>query len=139
MADGANLYQQLKDALDTFKQFLDSEKEPLHTAASTLKPIVPQVGDLLSKLIDLMGQLKTTVNNIDVGSIPGLDKISQFTTSATALLQTAEGLLPQQKSAIDEVLNVAGVVTGLPSFTTLKQDITSLLDAVIADLNAINA
>jgi hypothetical protein len=139
MPDSANLYQELKDALGTFKQFVDSEKDPLHTAVSTLKPIVPQVGDLLSKLIDLMGQLKTAVNNINVGSIPGLDKISQFTSSATTLLKTAEGLLPQQKSVIDDVLSVANVVTGLPSFTTLKQDIISLLDAVIADLTAINA
>jgi hypothetical protein len=139
MPDSANLYQELKDALGTFRQFVDSEKDPLHTAVSTLKPIVPQVGDLLNKLIDLMGQLKTAVNNIDVGSIPGLDKISQFTSSATTLLQTAEGLLPQQKSAIDDVLSVANVVTGLPSFTTLKQDIVTLLDAVIADLTAINA
>jgi hypothetical protein len=139
MSGSANLYQQLKDALDTFKQFLDGEKDTLHTAVSTLKPIVPQVGDLMSKLIDLMGQLKTAVNNIDVGSIPGLDKISQFTSSATALLQTAGGLLPAQKSAIDDVLSVAGVVTGLPSFSTLKQDIIALLDAVVVDLTAINA
>jgi len=139
MSDTSNLYQQLKEALNTFKTFLDSERDTLHTAVSTLKPIVPQVGDLLGKLIDLMGQLKTAVNNIDVNSIPGLDKVSQFTGSATTLLQTAEGLLPSAKAAIDDVLSVASVVTGLPSFTTLKADILGLLDAVIADLTAINA
>jgi ABC-type transporter Mla subunit MlaD len=139
MSDTSNLYQQLKDALNTFKTFLDSEKDTLHTAVSTLKPIVPQVGDLLGKLIDLMGQLKTAVNNIDVNSIPGLDKVSQFTSSATTLLQTAEGLLPSARAAIDDVLSVASVVTGLPSFTTLKADILGLLDAVVADLTAINA
>src|SRR4051812_31817228 len=139
MSDTSNLYQQLKDALTTFKTFLDSETATLHTAVSGLRNIVPQVGDLMAKLIDLMGQLKTAVNNIDLGSIQGLDKVSQFTSSATTLLQTAQNLLPSAKAAIDDVLSVASVVTGLPSFTTLKADILGLLDAVIVDLNSINA
>jgi hypothetical protein len=133
----SNLYQELKDALTTFKQFLDSSAATLKPAIAALAPIVPQVGDLLTKLITLMGQLKDAINNVDVGAIPGLSEISQFTTSATTLLQTAESLLPAQKSAIDDVLSVANVVTSLPSFTTLKQDILDLLTGVINDLNSL--
>jgi hypothetical protein len=139
MSDTSNLYQQLKDALTQFKQFLDTNTATLKPAIAALKPIVPQVGDLLSKLIDLMGQLKTAVTNINVGAVPGLAQISQFTSSATTLLQTAEALLPSQKSAIDDVLSVANVVTGLPSFDTLKQDILDLLTAIVGDLNTLNS
>jgi ABC-type transporter Mla subunit MlaD len=137
MADPSNLYQELKDALTQFKQFLDTNTATLKPAIAALTPIVPQIGDLLSKLITLMGQLKDAINNINVDNIPGLAQLSQFTTSVTTLLQTAETLLPDQKSAIDEVLGAANVVTGLPSLSTVKQDILDLLTGIINDLNAL--
>ena len=137
MPDSSNLYQELKDALTQFKQFLDTGTATLKPAIALLLPVVPQVGDLLTKLISLMGQLKDAINNIDVGAIPGLSEVSQFTASATTLLQSAEALLPQQKSAIDDVLNVANVVTSLPSFSTLKQEILDLLTGIISDLNSL--
>ncbi|GJH28943.1 hypothetical protein [Caballeronia novacaledonica] len=139
MPDTSNLYDQLKDALTQFKSFIDTNTAELKPAIAALKPIVPQVGDLLNKLISLMGELKTAINNIDVGAIPGLDKVSTFTTSITTLLQTAESLLPSEKSAIDDVLSAASVVTGLPSLSTVKKDILDLIDAIIGDLNALNS
>jgi ABC-type transporter Mla subunit MlaD len=138
MTDTSNLYQQLKDALTQFKQFLDTSTAQLKPAIAALKPIVPQIGDLLNKLISLMTQLKDAINKLDVGAIPGLDKVSQFTTSVTTLLQTAESLLPDQKSAIDAVLGAANVVTGLPSIGAVKQDILDLLTGIINDLTALN-
>lgn len=135
----SNLFQELHDALTQFKQFIEANQATLKTAITGLKSIVPQVGDLLTKLITLMGQLKDAVNNLNVSAIPGLDKISQFTTAATSLLQAAEALLPQQKSAIDDVLSAANVVTGLPSLGAIKQEILDLLTAVVTDLQALNA
>jgi hypothetical protein len=139
MTTGSNLYQDVKDALTQFKQFLDSSTAELKPAIAALKPIVPQIGDLLAKLIDLMGQLKTAISNLDVNNIPGLAQVSQFTSGITSLLTTAEALLPQEKPAIDEVLGAANVITGLPSLSTIKQDILDLLDAIVGDLNALNA
>ncbi len=137
MADPSNLYQELKDALTQFKQFLDSSTATLKPAIAALKPIVPQIGDLLDKLIGLMGQLKDAINNINVDNIPGLSQVSQFTSSVTTLLQTAETLLPSEKSAIDDVLGAANVVTSLPSLSAVKQDILALLTGIINDLNAL--
>jgi hypothetical protein len=138
MSGSTNLYQQMKDALTSFDQFVTSNTATLSTAVTTLKPIVPQVGDLLTKLTAMMVQLKTAVNNINVASVDGLTAVSQLTSSAAALLQTAEQLLPAQKAAIDDVLGVAQVVSGLPSFSAIKTDIVALLDKVIGDLGAIN-
>ncbi len=130
-----NLYQDLKNALSDFKKFLDDNTATIKPAIVALKSIIPQIGDLLDKLIDLMGKLKTEINNLNVSAIPGLDKVSAFTTAAKTLLTTAENLLPNDKSSIDDVLSVVNVVSGLPSLDAVKTDILTLIDGIIADLN----
>jgi hypothetical protein len=139
MADSSNLYQEVKDAMTTFKKFLDDNTAALKPAIAALKPIVPQIGDLLTKLIGLMGELKTAITNIDVTNVPGLSQVSAFTSGIVALLQTAESLLPQEKAAIDDVLGAASVVTSLPSLSTVKQDILNLIDGIVSDLKSLNS
>jgi hypothetical protein len=139
MADSSNLYQEVKDAMTTFKKFLDDNTAALKPAIAALKPIVPQIGDLLTKLIGLMGELKTAITNIDVTNVPGLSQVSAFTSGIVALLQTAESLLPQEKAAIDDVLGAASVVTSLPSLSTVKQDILNLIDGIVSDLTSLNS
>ena len=134
-----NLFQELKDALQTFKDFMDAEGPTIQPAVQALRSIIPQITELLDKLIDLMNKLKTEINNLNVSAIPGLDKVSTFTTSIKSLLQTAENLLPDEKSTIDEVIAVADVVTGLPSVEQLKGEITSLIDAIIGHLNTLKS
>jgi ABC-type transporter Mla subunit MlaD len=138
VADTSNLYQQLKEALQQFKDFLDKEAATLGPAIRALKPMVPQIGDLLTKLISLMNQLHDAVNAIDVTGIRGLQEVTQFTANVTTLLQTAKSLLPAQKAAIDDVVGAAGVVTQLPSLTDVKQQITGLIAAITADLQKLN-
>ncbi len=135
----SNLYQDLKNALTDFKTFLDANVATIKPAISALKSIVPQVGDLVTQLITLMNQLKTEIQNLNVNNVPGLSQLSSFTTSAQTLLQTAENLLPDQKSNIDAVLSVISVVGSLPSLDTVKQDILTLLDGIIGDLNSLNS
>jgi hypothetical protein len=138
MAD-TNLYQDLKNALNDFKTFLDTNVPTIKPAIQALKAIVPQIGTLLTSLIDLMGKLKTEIQSINVGAIPGLDKVAAFTASAKTLLTTAEGLLPADKPAIDQVLSAIDVVAGLPTLDTVKADILTLIDAIVAQLNSLNA
>lgn len=139
MSNGSNLYQQLKDALTTFKNFLDQNTAALKPAIQALKPIVPQVGDLLTKLVSLMNELKTAVQNLNVDQIPGLSTVSSFTDSAKTLLTTAETLLPSEKGAIDDVLGAMNVVGSLPSLKQIKQDILDLITAIITDLTNLNS
>ncbi|MBV8580270.1 MAG: hypothetical protein JO225_03635 [Candidatus Eremiobacteraeota bacterium] len=138
MAD-TNLYQDLKNALSDFKSFLDTNTATIKPAITALKSLVPQIGTLLTSLIDLMGKLQTEIDSINVGAIPGLDKVSAFTQSAKTLLTTAEGLLPDEKSSIDSVLSAIDVVGGLPSLDSVKTDIDNLIKAIVADLNTLNA
>lgn len=135
MPTGQNLYSDLKNALSTFKDFLDQNTATLKPAIQALESVVPQISDLVSKLIDLMGKMKTEIQNLNVSGVPGLDQVSKFTSAITTVLTTAQSLLPDQASAIQDVLNVTSVVTGLPSLDSIKQDILTLIDGIVADLN----
>lgn len=130
-----NLFDELKAALTTFKDFLHTNVGVIKPAVQALKEIVPQVGELIGKLIDLMGKLKTEINDLNPNVVPGLDKVSEFTTGVTSLLTTAKNLLPNEAGAIDEVLAITDVVSSLPSLDAVKAEIIALLDAIIADLN----
>jgi len=138
MAD-TNLYEDLKKALADFKSFLDTNVATIKPAVQALKAIIPQIGELIDKLIDLMGQLKTEIQNLNVSAIPGLDKVSAFTTGVKTLLTTAEDLLPNQKSAIDDVLGVVNVVSALPSLDAIKAEILALIDGIVANLNTLKS
>ena len=137
MAD-TTLYQDLKSALSDSKTFLDTNTATIKPAVLALKAIVPQIGTLLTELIDLMGKLKTDIQNLNVSAIPGLDKVATFTQSAKTLLTVAESLLPQDKASIDQVLAAVNVVASLPTLDSVKGDILALIDAIVADLNNLN-
>jgi hypothetical protein len=130
-----NLYADLKNALNDFKTFLDANTATIAPAIKSLEAVVPQISDLVSKLIDLMGKMKTELQNLNVAGIPGLEQVSKFTTAVTTVLTTAKSLLPDQATTIQEVLDVTNVVTGLPSLDTVKADILKLIDDIVADLN----
>ena len=63
---GTNLYADLKTALTDFKTFLDTNLTTIKPAISALKSIVPQVGDVIVKLIALMGKLKAEISSLNV-------------------------------------------------------------------------
>jgi hypothetical protein len=134
-----NLYQDLKDALQEFKDFLHSNIGTIKTAYQALQQLVPRVGALVDGLIDVLGKVKAEISKLNVSAIPGLQEISTFVTSTTTFLQKAKTLLPDQAGPIDNVLAAADVVGGLPSLDQVKVEILSLIDAVVADLNSLKA
>jgi hypothetical protein len=136
---GENIYQELKDILQEFKDFLDTNVPVIKPAITALKSLVPQISELLTKLIELMNALKTEITNLDVSGIPGLAEASEFTSKVKAFLEAAKSLLTDQADEINAVLEIADVVTGLPSLDAVKGDILSLLDAIIAHLNNLNS
>jgi hypothetical protein len=136
MPNPQNLYQDLKNALEQFKGFLDTNAPVIKPA---IGPINTALGgrlfELLDKLIALMNQLKTEINGINVGAVPGLSQVSQFTTAVKTLLETSKNLLPNEAATIDDVLGVVNVVSSLPSLDTVKADIISLINDIIGHLN----
>jgi hypothetical protein len=138
MAD-TNLYDDLKKALQELKDFLEHNTATIKPAIQALAGAVPQINTLINELIDLLGKLKTEINNLNVAGIPGLAQVSQFTQAATAVLTSAKALLPDEASAIDQVLGAANVVGGLPTLDQVKAEIISLIDAIVADLNQLKS
>lgn len=134
-----NLFDELKNVLQDFKDFLDANVPTIRPAIQALTSLIPQVGELIDKLVGLMNSLKTEINKLDVSAIPGLSEVSSFTTKIGTFLDAAESLLPDQAGTIADVRSVANVVTGLPSLDAVKTEILALVDAIIAHLNSLKA
>ncbi len=140
MAQPANLFQELRDALKEFRDFLASPAVTLvKQAIQALAALIPQINELVDKLIALMDKLKTEIDKLDVGTIPGLEEVSDFTGKITTLLTTAKNLLPAQAGAIDDVLSVANVVTSLPSLDAIKTEIKNLITEITTQLQSLKA
>lgn len=134
-----NLFEQLEAALTDFKQFLDENVPVIKPAINAIAELIPQVNELLDLLIGLMNDLKTEIQNLDVSAIPGLEEVSEFTGKIGGLLEATAKLLPEASDEIEEISDVADVVTGLPSLDELKAEIVTLIDAVLAHLNSLKS
>lgn len=130
-----NLYQDLTNALQELKDFLDTNTAVIKPAIQQIAALVPQVTEVIDQLIALLNSLKEEIENLDVSGIPALAQVAQFTTAVTTVLNTSKSLLPAQSGPIDDVLGVMSVLTGLPSLDDLKGDITGLITNIVANLN----
>jgi hypothetical protein len=138
MAD-QTLFEQLKDVLDDFKKFLDDNVGTIKPAINAIAALVPQVNELIDLLIGLLGKLKTEIDKLDVGAIPGLAEVSEFTGKIPAFLDAAKKILPGEAASIDSIADVASVVTGLPSVGDVKTELLALIDAIVAHLTSLKA
>jgi ABC-type transporter Mla subunit MlaD len=140
MADPADLFHELNDALEAFKAYIDPASatgQAIKQAVGALDTLHVPIKDLLTKLITLMQQLKQAVSDIDPASIPGLADVAKFAKAVTDLLNAAKVLLPGQSAEIQDVLDTAGAVTALPSLADVKQAILDNLTVIITDLGVI--
>lgn len=137
MADTPNLYQELRDALKEFNDFLDANVPKIKEAVVALGSMFPKLKELIGKLIELMGNLKKEIEKLDVTAVPGLSELSKFTTGVTTLLTTAKNLLPSQAGAIEDVLGAVNVVGSLPTFQNLKDEILTLIGKIVTHLNTL--
>jgi hypothetical protein len=136
MAD-PNLFEQLKEVLADFKSFLDDNVATIKPAIQAIASLIPQITELIDLLVELLGKLKTELQNLDVGAIPGLGEVAEFTGKIPAFLDAAKKILPSETSSIDSIADVASVVTGLPSVDEVKAELLSLIDAITAHLNSL--
>lgn len=133
----ASLFEDLKNALQEFKDFLDQNVTTIKPAIVALKSMIPQIGELLDKLIELMNKLKDEITNLNV-NIDGLAQAAQFTDMMKNFLNAMKTLLPDEADEIDSVLEVANLVTGLPSLDEVKAEILGLITAITGHLRTLN-
>jgi phage-related protein len=135
MSEG-NIYQELKDVLQDFKDFLDDNVPTIKPAIQALSSLIPQVVELLDLLIGLMNDIKTEIQDLDVSAIPGLGEVSSFTDNIRAFLDASSDLIPDEaEGTVEDIRAVINVVGGLPSLDEVKQDILDLVDAIVGHLN----
>lgn len=138
MAD-QTLFEQLKEVLADFKKFLDDNVGTIKPAINAIAAIVPQVNELIDLLTGLLGKLKTEIDKLDVGAIDGLAEVAEFTAKIPAFLEAAKKILPGEAASIDQISDVASVVTGLPSVGDVKTELLGLIDAIVVHLNSLKA
>jgi phage-related protein len=137
---GTNLFEDIKKALTDFKTFLDGNVGKIKPAVKPLDQLTNgRVTDLINKLIDLMNKLKAEIDKLDPNLVPGLDDVTKFTQNIKALLDASKSLLPGEAGAIKEISDVADIVTSLPSVTQLKNEIKTLIDAIVAHLTSLKS
>lgn len=133
-----NLFEEMKDALEDFKSFLDQNIGTIRPAVQAIAAMIPEVNDFIDQLAGVLDQLKTKINELNT-NIPGLTEATEFTGKVTSFLETAKSLVPDAASEIDAVLETASVVTSLPSLDQVKTEILNLLDAIIAHVNSLKS
>lgn len=132
-----NLYQDLKNVLQEFTDFLDPKVAVIKPAIRALAALIPQINDLLDQLISVLNQVKTTIQNLDVGAIQGLDEVTTFTAHVRTFLGEAKKLLPDQSSTIDTALGTLDVVGSLPSIDQVRGEIVTLIDHLVQTLSGL--
>ncbi|WP_163541330.1 hypothetical protein [Occultella kanbiaonis] len=132
-----NLFEELKAVLADFKTFLDDNVATIKPAIQAIASLVPQVTELIDLLVELMNKLKTEIQNLDVGAIPGLGEVAEFTGKIPAFLDAAKKILPGETGAIESIADVASVVTGLPSVDQVKTELLDLITAITTHLNSL--
>jgi hypothetical protein len=136
MADPQNIYKDLQTALQQFETFLKTNVPLIKPAVKPIDAALSgRLTELLTKLIDLLNKIKAEIAKINVGSVPGLAQVSQFSTAVKTLLETSKNLLPSEAGTINDVLGAVNVIGGLPSVDTVKEDINKLINDIIGELN----
>lgn len=132
-----NIFSELKALLDDFDTFLSGETVTQVTEAiSAVAAIIPQVNELIDKPISILQALKTEIDKFSIGDIPNVSTVAGFAERLGAFLEASKTLLPQQAGTIDDVVDVAEVVAGLPNLSEqLKTELKAVIDRIIAKFN----
>ena len=126
MAD-TNVYQDLKDALSKFKDFMTTNLDIIKTALKAAAAFIPQVPGVIDQLVGLLNTLKSEIDKIDPSKLTGVAQISALTDGVGAILTATKAILPDQSAAIEGVTTALGVLKSVPSLTQIKADILSLM------------
>ena len=138
MAD-ENLFQELSDALDDLKTFLQTHVDTIKAPIQQLASLIPQINTFVTDLQGLLNDLKQEINDLDVSEIPGLTETAEFSGKVKTALDTVKKLLPDEADTIEDVQNVAEVVHGLTQLEDLKADILACIDAINLELDKLKA
>jgi hypothetical protein len=132
-----NVYDELKNALVQVNSILEQGTDIIKPAVHALAAVVPQINELLDKVLDLLGRLKVEINKLDVSAIP-VDKVLPFLDGLASLLETSRNVLPaDSKDTIDTASSVINVIKTIPTPEQIKAEVVGLLDSVSGHITAL--
>ena len=132
-----NVYDELKNALVQVNSILEQGTDIIKPAVHALAAVVPQINELLDKVLDLLGRLKVESNKLDVSAIP-VDKVLPFLDGLASLLETSRNVLPaDSKDTIDTASSVINVIKTIPTPEQIKAEVVGLLDSVSGHITAL--
>lgn len=132
-----NIFQTLDTALKDFRQFLDNDAvvNNIKAALDQIKTFVPQVGEVLGTIVNLLEDLKTELAKFDLSNIDDLESVLSFAEKATDVLQATKAILPDATDTIDDVVQAVEVAGSLDELTDeLRQSINESIDTIINKL-----
>jgi len=132
-----NVYDELKNALVQVNSILEQGTDIIKPAVHALAAVVPQINELLDKVLDLLGRLKVEINKLDVSAIP-VDKVLPFLDGLASLLESSRNVLPaDSKDTIDTASSVINVIKTIPTPEQIKAEVVGLLDSVSGHITAL--
>ncbi len=132
-----NVYEELKNALVQVNSILEQGTDIIKPAVHALAAVVPQINELLDKVLDLLGRLKIEINKLDVSAIP-VDKVLPFLDGLASLLESSRNVLPaDSKDTIDTASSVINVIKTIPTPEQIKAEVVGLLDSVSGHITAL--
>lgn len=134
-----NVFEDLKASLQSLKDHLDANIGTIKPALALLRTMIPdQVDGLLAGLTDLLAALRTKLQALDVGGVPGLDETAELAVRIEGFLTSASPLLPYKSTVIARVADDARVIAGLPQLGSVRSDLLDLSDAILSHLETLS-
>lgn len=133
-----DVFADLKAVLQSLKDHLDNNVGVIQPALSALRLIVPgQVDALLTGLGDVLTDLVTELQALNVNAVPGLDETGEFAQRVAALAGAVRPLMPDATGRLDALDANASYIASLPSLGAVRADLIALSEAILAHLESL--
>ena len=135
-------FHDLRDKLRNIKEFLDGNIYTIQNVKPSIQalvPFIPQVQHLFMNLIYLLNRLKSKFQNLDPNSLPNMAELTNLTGLLDVFFDSTEELLKEDAETIDDMRAMTAIISGLPAYGEVKDEIVSLIDGIIGRIEELRS
>lgn len=126
-----NVIEDLSASLKSLRTYLDTNIATIAPAIMALRSLAPEQLDIfLRSLNELIVALKTQLQALDTGGIPGLDETAEFSSRVHAVASAAQPFLPGQSELVTRLQDSASVIAALPALEDARPKLIDNIDAI---------
>jgi methyl-accepting chemotaxis protein len=123
-----NIYEQLRDALKEFKEFLEKDNGEIKGVLSQVVSNFPPLGGLIKSLLDLLDDLKAEIADL-ADNLEDIDKARSFAKTAQKVVEAGKELLTDSP-VVETVLDVVKVINDIPSLADVQTEIDETIGLI---------